>query len=111
VSVAHGDLLEERLVDNSSSLDFMFTLVPVVIGIGFVVAIVVAVINWKKAADAGVNPLTMQTEAMTTFIKSKALAPERSIEERLAELDALHAKGTISAAELATARAEVLRAP
>jgi hypothetical protein len=53
----------------------------------------------------------METEAMTTLIKSKALAPEKTIEERLAELDALHAKGTISAAELAAARAEVLKNP
>ena len=53
----------------------------------------------------------METEAMTTLITSKALAPEKSIEERLAELDALHAKGTISAAELSAARAEVLKNP
>jgi competence protein ComGC len=94
---------------DSSSFDFMFTLVPLLIGIGFVATIVIMVMNWKKASDAGVNPLTMQTEAMTTFIKSKAMTPETSIEARLAELDALHAKGTISDAELATARAEVLK--
>jgi len=76
-----------------------------------VVIIVMAVLNWKKAADAGVNPLTMETEAMTTLIKSRALAPEKSLEERLAELDALHAKGAITAAELAAARAEVLKNP
>ena len=43
----------------------------------------------------------METEAMTTLITSKTLAPE----------DALHAKGTISAAELSAARAEVLKNP
>lgn len=67
--------------------------------------------NWKKAADAGVNPLTMETEAITTLINSKALAPDKPVEERLAALDALHAKGTISAEELAAARAEVLKNP
>jgi hypothetical protein len=72
---------------------------------------IVTLMNWKKAADAGVNPLTMETEAMTTLINSKALASEKTLEERLAELDALHAKGTISAAELSTARAEVLKNP
>lgn len=76
-----------------------------------VVGGVLMLMNWKKAADAGVNPLTMETEAMTTLIKSQALAPEKSLEERLAELDALHAKGTITAAELAAARAEVLKSP
>jgi hypothetical protein len=72
---------------------------------------ILTLMNWKKAADAGVNPLTMETEAMTTLINSKALASEKSIEERLGELDALHAKGTISAAELSAARAEVLKNP
>lgn len=72
---------------------------------------ILLILNWKKAADAGINPLTMETEAMATLIKSKALAQEKSLEERLAELDALHAKGTISAAELAAARAEALKNP
>ena len=94
---------------DDSSFDFMFTLVPVLIGIGFVVTIIIAVMNWKKAADAGVNPLTMETEAMTTLIKSKALAPEKSLEARLKEVDDLLARGVISKAEHTTARAEVLK--
>jgi hypothetical protein len=84
----------------------------IVIFVGvLVLGAILLIANWKKASDAGVNPLTMETEAMTTLIKSKALAPEKSLEERLAELDALHAKGTISAAELAAARAEALKNP
>lgn len=67
------------------------------------------VMNWKKASDAGVNPLTMETEAMTTLINSKALAPEKSIEERLAELDDLHQRAVISDAERAEARAAILK--
>ena len=94
---------------DDSSFDFMFTLVPVLIGIGFVVTIIIAVMNWKKAADAGVNPLTMETEAMTTLIKSKALAPEKNLEARLKEVDDLLARGVISAAEHATARTEILK--
>ncbi|MDX6277053.1 MAG: hypothetical protein QOJ72_1181 [Nocardioidaceae bacterium] len=96
-------------MDDGSGFDALFTIFPIIFVGVFVVGIILTVMNWKKASDAGVNPLTMETEAMTTFIKSKALAPEKSIEDRLAELDALHAKGTISAAELATARAEVLK--
>lgn len=94
---------------DSSLFALMFALVLVLAGLTFVAIIVVAVLNGQKAVDAGVNPLTMQTEAATTIIKSGALAPERSIEARLAELDALHTKGTITTAELATARAAVLK--
>lgn len=75
------------------------------------IGLITGLMNWKKAADAGVNPITMETEAMTTLINSKALAPEKPLEERLAELDALHAKGAISAEELAGARAEALKNP
>ena len=96
---------------DDSTFDAIFTIFPVIFVIVLIFAIATAVMNWKKASDAGVNPLTMETEAMTTLINSKALAPEKSVEERLAELDALHAKGTISAAELAAARAEVLKNP
>lgn len=96
---------------DDSSFDAMFTLFPILVVIVIVGGIAVTLMNWKKAADAGVNPLTMETEAMTTLINSKALASEKSIEERLAELDALHTKGTISAAELSAARAEVLKNP
>jgi hypothetical protein len=96
---------------DDSTFDAMFTIFPIIFVVVLVFIVATALLNWKKAADAGVNPLTMETEAMTTLIKSKALAPEKSIEERLAELDALHGKGTISAAELAAARAEVLKNP
>lgn len=96
---------------SDSSFDAMFTIFPILFVIMLIGGIVFTLMNWKKAADAGVNPLTMETEAMTTLIKSKALATEKSIEERLAELEALHAKGTISSAELSAARAEVLKNP
>ena len=96
---------------DDSTFDAMFTIFPILFVIVLVGGIALTVMNWKKAADAGVNPLTMETEAMTTLINSKALAPEKTTEARLADLDALHAKGTISAAELAAARAEVLKNP
>jgi len=102
-------------MDDPYGNDSLFSGAPTWFIVMFVGALVVGgiltLMNWKKAADAGVNPLTMETEAMTTLIKSKAFASEKSIEERLAELDALHAKGTISAAELSAARAEVLKNP
>ncbi|MFI5426289.1 hypothetical protein [Aeromicrobium sp. UC242_57] len=94
---------------SDGTFDSMFTLFIVIFVVAAIGAAVVTVMNWKKASDAGVNPFTMETEAMTTLIKSQALAPEKTLEQRLADLDALHAKGTISAAELATARAEVLK--
>jgi hypothetical protein len=73
------------------------------------IGVISGVMNWKKAADAGVNPLTMETEAMTTLIKSKALAPEKSLESRLKEVDDLLARGVISPAEHTAARAEILK--
>ena len=96
---------------SDSTFDGFFTLFVIAFVVVAAISVVVTLMNWKKAADAGVNPLTMDTEAMTTFINSKALAPDKTLEERLAALDALHAKGTISAAELSAARAEVLKNP
>lgn len=92
-----------------AGFDAMFNLVLVLVGIGFVAAVVIGLMNFKKAADAGVNPLTMETEAMTRLITSDVLAPEKSVEQRLAELDALQTRGVITATEHAAARAEIIK--
>lgn len=94
---------------SDSSFDAMFTIFPVIFVIVLIIGVAITVMNWKKASDAGVNPFTMETEAMTTLIKSQALAPEKTLEQRLAALDALHAQGTITAEERASARAEALK--
>lgn len=94
-----------------------------IFGVLFVAAvifiIVVAARNWKAAKDAGYDPLAMQTQATAQVMRSELLRPAgtpvsqaapASIEQRLAELDDLHARGVITDAEHAAARASALGA-
>lgn len=86
----------------------VFAIVATIIAIGGIFAIVAAIMNAKKAIDLGHNPLTMQTELQAKVLDSRALAPERSVEERLAELDRLRASGAIDEAEHAATRSRIL---
>ena len=79
----------------------------------FIVAVVVVMIvtisrNAAKARELGHDPLTMQTELTARAMDSSLLAPQKSLEARLAELDDLHARGVITAEEHAKARADTL---
>ncbi|MGN6272501.1 MAG: SHOCT domain-containing protein [Protaetiibacter sp.] len=79
----------------------------------FIVAVVVVMIvmisrNAAKARQLGHDPLTMQTELAARAMDSGLLAPQKSLEARLAELDELRARGVISAEEHAKARADTL---
>jgi hypothetical protein len=64
--------------------------------------------NAAKARALGHDPLTMQTELAARAMDSSLLAPQKSLEARLAELDELRARGVISAEEHAKARADTL---
>lgn len=86
----------------------VFGIVTAVIVIGGIVAVVSAVLNARKAVELGHNPLTMQTELQAKVLDSQALAPERSVEERLAELAKLRASGAVDEAEYERARARIL---
>ncbi|MCS0500471.1 SHOCT domain-containing protein [Protaetiibacter mangrovi] len=86
----------------------VFGLVTTVVILGIIGVIVVAIVNAKKAADLGHNPLTMQTELQAKVLDSQALAAERSVEERLAELERLRAAGLIDDAEYEQTRARIL---
>jgi len=82
----------------------------------FIVAVVVAMIvmisrNAAKARELGHDPLTMQTELTARAMDSSLLAPQKSLEARLAELDDLRARGVITAEEHAKARADTLSGP
>ncbi|MEW1961307.1 SHOCT domain-containing protein [Microbacterium sp. NPDC077644] len=110
--------------------DALFDAVPGSMGIAFAIfgvlfvaavifIIVAAARNWKAAKDAGYDPLTMQTQATAQVLRSELLRPSGtpvagaappSIEQRLAELDDLHARGVITDAEHAAARASALGA-
>ena len=88
--------------------DSIFVVVLVIIVIGVVTGIILTVRNASKAVQAGQNPLTVEYDLALKALSSEALAPERSSEEKLEEIERLFAAGTISADERATARLRVL---
>jgi len=111
VRQAHPERQDERmdvnpLVPDSFSVIFGVFVVIIVLGFGFVIFSIVR--NASKATQLGHDPITMQTELTARAIDSQALAPARSVEERLAEVDELLARGAISSDEHAAARARIL---
>jgi cytochrome c-type biogenesis protein CcmH/NrfG len=90
--------------------DAMFVVVPVMIGLGFVAIVVTIVLRSARMAKRGQNPFTIEEDLAYQAMQSRTLAPEKSLEQRLAELDDLHARGVISDEEHRSARAEALRA-
>ena len=67
--------------------------------------------NVNKVVQSGNDPTTFETDIAIRAMQSQALAPEKaqkSTVERLAELEALLAAGTITPDEHAAARAKVL---
>jgi len=96
--------------------DLLFDIVPIIIAIGavivllgFVAVIVLIVRNARKVSRAGFGPSTLQADLAMRVLGSDMLTPAQGLEARLSELDALRAKGLISAEEHAAARAQVLR--
>ncbi|MDR2997311.1 MAG: SHOCT domain-containing protein [Microbacterium sp.] len=109
-------------------MESAFVILPVLIGIGFVlfgllfvglIVFLVIVIrrNWKTAKDAGYDPLTMETQMAARVMNSELLRPAAvpvaapaplTLEQRLTELDDLHARGVISDTEHISARAKAL---
>ena len=94
------------LTPDAFSVVFGLVVVVVVLGFGFVIFSIVR--NAQKASELGHDPLTMQTELAAKALDSQALAPARTVEQRLAEVDALLAAGTISTDEHTAARARIL---
>jgi hypothetical protein len=92
---------------------------PALVGIGFAVfavffvvvlalIVVSAVKRYRAAKAAGLDPFAADVQVMGKVHDSALLAPERSIQERLAEVDELARSGSISAAERDAARARIL---
>jgi cytochrome c-type biogenesis protein CcmH/NrfG len=71
--------------------------------------VIVTLYRSKRMADRGQNPLTMQEDIAYQAMQSRTFAPDKPLEQRLAELDDLHARGVISDEEHRAARAEALR--
>ncbi|QNO38248.1 hypothetical protein H4J02_04265 [Protaetiibacter sp. SSC-01] len=86
----------------------LFGIVTAIIIIGAIVVVVMALLNARKAVELGHNPLTMQTELQAKILDSQALAPERTVEDRLEELERLRAGGSVDDAEYEAARARIL---
>ncbi|MEU2200701.1 hypothetical protein [Isoptericola sp. NPDC019482] len=84
-----------------------------------VVSVVMAARRAKKLHDAGIDPLDPETDLQVRMARSRAMAPaprdagggdRRPVAERLAEVDRLHAEGTITSVERDAARARILGA-
>jgi len=90
-------------------------LVTVLVIGGIVFSIVVGVRKYRILRDAGADPFTVDAAVAAKVLKSDMLAPgtpqpaERSVEERLRELDDLRGRGVITDDEHREARAAVLR--
>ncbi len=92
-----------------SWFEIAFSCVGIVVALGFVFVIVTVIRNARRTKKAGYDPMTLQTELAVRAMNSRTLAPERSLPDRLAELEQLKDTGTISAAEYSSARADILR--
>jgi hypothetical protein len=81
----------------------------VIMFVSVVIVMTLAAGRSKKALEgAGLDPLAAEAQPAARAASSQLLAPTRTIEERLRELDDLHARGLISDDEHATARAKAL---
>ncbi|MGL3806585.1 SHOCT domain-containing protein [Paeniglutamicibacter sp. R2-26] len=64
--------------------------------------------NYKASKNAGLDPFTLQTELAVRAANSEMLAPKKTIEEKLRELDDLLARGLITRDEYTQARLKAL---
>ncbi|MGX9294860.1 hypothetical protein [Tsukamurella paurometabola] len=94
---------------------FMETAFPYFFGALAVIAVVSLVVraaiwlsNYNAAASRGEDYFTLETDLQVQALQSRTLGAERSIEERLAEIDDLAERGVIDADERAAARAKIL---
>ncbi|MFJ6418496.1 SHOCT domain-containing protein [Paeniglutamicibacter sp. NPDC091659] len=101
--------------DLPGGMGFIFDAVPAFMGIFFVAFIgilafgaFVWVRNYKTTKNAGMDIFTLETDLATRAAKSQMLAPKKTIEEKLAELDSLLARGLITRDEYTQARLKAL---
>ncbi len=106
----------------SSGFATLFAIIVVLVIAGGVAGVVINARRYRLLRRAGHDPLTVDAAIAAKILDSDLLrsdttrpegadaleAPERSVEQRLAEVDDLHARGVISADERAAARAAIL---
>lgn len=91
-----------------STFDTLFTVAAVFIGLVFVLVIVLVVRNVIKARRHGLDPTTLGTDLTARLMAAQVLAPQTSLETRLAELDKLRESQQITPEEHARARQAIL---
>ncbi len=96
------------MFDGASQFPFPLNLIPYVVVIGWVVVPILVIMNYRKLKKVGVSGLTAPADLVGKLANSDLLAPSRTIEDRLSELDALLAEGTISRDEHAAARIKII---
>lgn len=101
--------------DLPGGMGFVFDAMPVFVGIFFVVFIGILVFsafvwvrNYKATKNAGMDIFTLETDLATRAAKSQMLAPKKSVEEKLAELESLLSRGIITRDEYTQARLKAL---
>ena len=90
-----------------SAFFVLFGLAAVIILIGFVFVGYSMVRGARAAKRAGIDPFTPESVLLAQAVRGRGAQP---LEQRLAELDDLHARGVISAEEHAAARRKALEA-
>jgi len=99
---------DELIVGGLGIIGVFFVLFGIlfVAAIGFI--IYSATRRYRAAKEAGLDPFAGDIQVMGKVKDSALLAPEESVEDRLAEIDALRAAGTITAEEHEAARARII---
>jgi hypothetical protein len=113
-----GPFSDSGMAAAQNGFGALFGLVVVVAIAGVIFSAVVGMRKYRVLKDAGVDPLTVDAAIAAKVLRSDVLAPatptvtptpEKTLEERLAELDDLHARGVISDDEHRDARSAALR--
>ena len=91
-----------------TDIPFPFNLLLSFILIVWVSVFVTKILSLRKLQKSGVSPITPAADIAGRLANSEMLAPAKSLEDRLANLDELLANGTISKEEHAAARINVI---
>ena len=90
------------------SFGVIFAIVALLVLAAFIFTAVVGVRNYKASKNAGLDPFTLQTELAVRAANSEMLAPKKTVEQKLIELDSLLARGVITRDEYTQARLKAL---
>ncbi len=127
VGVTDGELVGFGATTSGSGFGGIFAIVIVLMVVLVIANVAMAARRAKKLHDAGIDPLDPKTDLQVRWAQSRTTAsadpdrtsrrapadeppsgPEKTTEERLAEVDRLYAAGTISPSERDAARARIL---